>query len=72
MAGTGKNFESIAALLVEIGDMRGTEAVVVITEVHSNPLGLGFKSSTNSSRSCIVATACKEQEFYTLNKKYSV
>ena len=37
-----KSLESIAALLVEIGDMTGAGEEEVITEVHSNPLGFGF------------------------------
>ena len=38
----GKSLESIAALLVEIGDMTAGEEGEVIIRVHSNPLGLGF------------------------------
>ena len=47
----GKSLQSIAALLVGIGDRRAGAAagagagaaVVVIIRVHSNPLGLGFR-----------------------------
>ena len=43
----GKSLQSIAALLVEIGNRRAGAAagaaVVVIIRVHSNPLGLGFR-----------------------------
>ena len=38
----GKSLESIAALLVKIGDMTGGEEEDVIIWVHSNPLSFGF------------------------------